>query len=78
MHIVQHLFRLSQRALVHVLPDFIVARMTEESDADHNAVFECQAFLHFTELIFKAGATTEGYDFLLTYHNSIPDSHGIS
>ena len=66
MHIVQHLFRPSQRALVHVLPDFIVAGVAKEADADHNISLQRQALLGFHEFIPEAGAAAEGDDFIFS------------
>ena len=56
-------------ALVHVVqhfldaigPDFVVAAVAEEANADDDVACEGKALLRFQELLFEAGASAEGY-----------------
>ena len=48
MHIVQHL-------LGALCPDFFVAAMAEQADADDDVALEGQALLRFEELVLETG-----------------------
>lgn len=61
MHIVQHLFDAFG-------PDFFVAAVTEEADADNDVSFQGQALLGFKVLFFEAGTATEGNDWIISDH----------
>lgn len=62
MHIIKHL-------LDAILPDFIIAVMTEESDRNDNiSSLEIQLFLDSHKLILKVCASTESDDFIATLH----------
>ena len=70
MHVVQHFFCSRQRALVHILPNFIVAGVAEETNTDHYITLKSQALLSFSKLFFEPCATAERYDFIPTNNNT--------
>ena len=71
MHIVEHLFCFGQRALVHIFPDFIVAGMAKEPDADHDISLQGQPLLRFKKFVLETGAAAKGDDFVFSFHVSI-------
>ena len=64
VHVVQHLFGAFG-------PDFVVAAVAEETDADDDVTCERQALLRFQELILEAGAAAEGYDGVFFDHGRL-------
>ena len=75
MHVIQHF-------LGSFRPDFLITGVTEEANTDDDVSLQRQAFLRLHESVLKAGASTEGDDFILSYHNrptSVPllDAQGF-
>lgn len=65
MHVVKHF-------LGPFVPDFIVSGMPEQSDTDYDIPFKSKSFLFLKELLLKAGAATQGYDFIFADHFLAP------
>ena len=61
VHVVQHL-------LGAFRPDFIVAAVAEQADADDDIAFEGQALLRFQKLLLEARAAAEGYNGVFADH----------
>ena len=61
VHIVQHL-------LGPLGPDFFIARMAKEPDADNDVALESQLLLNLKKLFLEARAAAEGYDRVFTNH----------
>ena len=60
MHIIQHFFGLRQCALVHVLLNFIVARVAGKADADDNIALQRETLLSFHGFFSEADAAAAG------------------
>lgn len=61
VHVIQHLFGAFG-------PDFVVAAVAEQADADDDVAREGEALLRFQELVLEAGRTAEGYDGVFADH----------
>jgi hypothetical protein len=61
VHVIEHFFGAFG-------PNFIVATVTEEADADDDVAGKGKAFLGLKELVFEAGAAAEGYDWIFADH----------
>lgn len=61
MHVVEHLLR-------DLSPDSIVDAAAEEADADDDVASECNALLHFQELVLEACDSAEVYDEVFADH----------
>jgi len=61
VHIVQHLLR-------SLRPDLIVSAVAKETYADYNVPGKRQPLLRLQELILETCATTEGDDWVTSYH----------
>jgi hypothetical protein len=61
VHVVQHL-------LCAFSPHLIISGMPEEADADYDIALQGEPLLRLKELILKARAAAEGYDWIFSYH----------
>lgn len=70
VHVVEHFLRFREGSFVHAVPDFLIAGVAEEPDADDDITRKRQPLLGIHELLFEAGAATERDYFIFSYHLS--------
>ena len=74
VHVVEHFLRFREGSFVHAVPDFLVAGVAEEPNADDDITRKRQPLLGLHELILEAGAAAERDYFIVSYHVLSPVS----
>ncbi len=70
VHVVEHFLDAGEVSGIRFFPDFAIAGVAEEPDADDDVSFQGQALLGVHEGVFEAGAAAEGGDGVGADHNS--------